>query len=84
MYIVEDETFLRARSILSALAMELTGQHEPGSGGPVDLRGLVRRSARIDLPEGGETDYLASIADKLERTFPIDELFPRKRRARHA
>jgi hypothetical protein len=84
MYTVEDETFLRARSILSALARELTGQQESGARRHIDLREVVRQSAQIDLPEDGEPDYLSAIADKLERTFPINELFPRRRRAHDA
>ncbi len=81
MYSVEDETFQRARSILSSLARELAGQQESGIQRPVDLQDLVRRSAKVDLPEGGEADYLNSVAETLERMYPIDELFPRKRRA---
>jgi len=81
MYVVDDETFLRARSILSSLANELTDQVESDAEGPVDLRALVRQSAQSDLPEGGEVDYLRAVADRLERTFPIEELFPRRRRA---
>jgi hypothetical protein len=81
MYTVEDETFQRARSVLSALANELTGQRESGIRRPVDLREMVRRSAPVDLPEDGEADYLSSIAGSLERTYPIAELFPRRRRA---
>jgi len=84
MYSVEDETFQGARSILSSLARELTGQKESGIQRPVDLQELVRRSAHVDLPEDGEAAYIRSIADRLERTYPIDELFPRKRRADHA
>lgn len=82
MYTVDDETFLRARMILSALARELAGQQESGVTRPVDIGELVKRSARIDLPSDGEADYLSSIVDRLERSFPISELFPRKRRAR--
>jgi hypothetical protein len=81
MYVVEDETFQRARAVLSALARELNGQKEAGIRRPADLHELVRRSTDVDLPEDGEADYLHAIADKLERTFPIEELFPRKRRA---
>jgi hypothetical protein len=80
MYVVEDETFQRARSVVSSLASELTGQEESGVKRPVDLRELIRRSADVHLPEGGEAEYLHSIAEKLQRTFPIEELFPRKRR----
>ncbi len=84
MYVVEDETFRQARSILSALAKELSGQEESRPSAPVDLRELVRRSAELDLPEGGEAAYLSSVAGSLERLFPIEELFPRKRRPRDA
>ena len=80
MYAVEDETFRRARSVLSALARELNDQHDAGVRRPVDVQGLVRQSAG-DLQENGEASYLSSIADDLARLFPIDELFPRKRRA---
>ena len=82
MYVVDDETFLRARPILAALAREMTEQSESGVRRPVDLRELVRRSAPADLPDDGEAAYVRSIADRLERTFPIEELFPRKRRTR--
>jgi hypothetical protein len=82
MYVVEDETFRQARSILSALAEELTGGAESGSRQPIDLQELIRRSAEVDLPAGGEAAYLASVARSLERLFPIEELFPRKRRPR--
>lgn len=81
MYSVEDETFQRARAILSALASELSGQASSGLRRPVDVRALIRRSAPVDLPEDGETDYLRSLSDGLERSYPIAELFPRRRRA---
>lgn len=84
MYAVEDETFQQARSILSTLARELTGQEASGSRRPVDLQQLVRRSADVEVPNDGEAAYASSIADSLERMFPIDELFPRKRGARDA
>ncbi len=80
MYVVEDETFRRARSVISALARELNGQHDSGVRRPVDLQELVRQSAG-DLPDDGEANFLSSIADDLARLFPIEELFPRKRRA---
>jgi len=82
MYAVEDETFRQARSVLSALATELTEQSVSGLRRPVDLQELVRRSAPVEVSEGGETEYLSSIAASLERTFPVEELFPRKRRVR--
>jgi hypothetical protein len=82
MYAVEDETFQRARSLVSTLAKELAGQKGSGSKSSVDLWELVRRSAAADLPEGGESDYVVAIADSLARLFPIEKLFPRKRRAR--
>lgn len=82
MYVVEDETFRQARSILSSLAKELTDEEESGSRHPIDLQELIRRSAEVDLPAGGEAEYLSSVAGSLERMFPIEELFPRKRRAR--
>jgi len=81
MYTVEDETFVQARDILSALARELAAQQASGSPHAVDLLDLVRR-IRDDLPEGGETAYVGAIADKLEKSFPISELFPCRRRAR--
>jgi hypothetical protein len=82
MYIVEDETFRQARSILAALARELTAREESGSGSPIDLLALIQRSAGVDLPAGGEAAYVSSVSAALERLFPIEELFPRKRRAR--
>ena len=82
MYIVEDETFRQARSILAALARELTAREESGSGSPIDLLALIQRSAEAALPVGGEAAYVAAVARSLERHFPIEELFPRKRRAR--
>ena len=81
MYVVDDETFQQGRSVLCALAKELAGQDASGSRRPVDVRELIRRSADVGLAEGGEALYLQSIADNLERTFPIEELFTRKRRA---
>jgi hypothetical protein len=82
MYAVEDETFREARSVLSAVAKELAEQSVSGLRRPVDLHELVRRSAPVEIPEGGESEYLSSIAASFERTFPVEELFPRKRRAR--
>jgi len=81
MYAVEDGTFHRARSILSVVAKELAGQEASGSRRPVDLRKLIRRSASVELPEAGEAAYVSTIAADLARLFPIEELFPRKRRA---
>ena len=82
MYVVEDETFRQARSILAALAKELTAREESGSDSPIDLTELIRRSAEADLPADGEAAYVAAVARSLERLFPIEEMFPRKRRAR--
>jgi len=82
MYAVEDETFKQARDIVAALAKELSGQEDSGSRRPVDLRELVRHSADVAVPDGGEAAYLSSVAADLGRLFPIEEMFPRKRRAR--
>lgn len=82
MYTVEDETFVQARAILSSLARELDAQQASGSQHPVDLHQLIRHAAPPDLESGGEATYLHAIADRLERSFPISELFPRRRRAR--
>jgi hypothetical protein len=82
MYVVEDETFRQARSIVTALARELAEQEASRFGRPVGLRKLIRHAASTELPVGGEGQYLSAIADKLEKTFPIEELFPRKPRAR--
>lgn len=81
MYTVEDETFVQARAILSSLALELDAQQASGAQHPVDLHQLIRRVAPPDLESGGEANYLHAIADILERSFPINELFPRRRRA---
>ena len=81
MYTVEDDLFQRARSVIASLARELTAQKTAGARDRLDLRDLVRRSTDEELPPGGEADYLQSIADGLARSFPIAELFPRKRRA---
>ncbi len=82
MYVVDDVTFRQARSIIISLAQELSGQEGSRSAAPVDLRELVRQSAELDLPAGGEAAYLSAVAGSLERLFPIEELFPRKRRPR--
>ncbi len=82
MYLVEDETFRQARSILSALAKELTDREDSGSDSPIDLPALIQGSAGVDLPADGEAAYVAAVARSLERLFPIEEMFPRKRRAR--
>ena len=76
MYTVEDDLFQRARSVIASLARELTAQKTAGATHPLDLHDLVRHSTDDELPPGGE-----SIADRLARSFPIAELFPRKRRA---
>jgi hypothetical protein len=80
MYTVEDETFRQARAIISALASELVAQRESGSSHRVDLGDLIR-SAALGVAPGNEPEYVRVIADKLEKAFPIAELFPRKRRA---
>ena len=84
MYVVEDELFKRTRAVLSALAKAIADRPASGGSRPVDLPGLVRESSPVDLPEGGEADYVVAIAAELERMFPIEELFPRKRRAERA
>jgi len=81
MYAVEDATFRRARSILVALAKELTGQQEAGTKQPIDLHGLVRRSADVPLPEGEEAAHAWALAADLARLFSVEEMFPRKRRS---
>jgi hypothetical protein len=81
MYTVEDEIFQQARSILVTLAHELDAQQAAGLRRAVDLHDLVRRATGGALPEDGEADYLRFLADKLQKTFPISELFPRKRRS---
>lgn len=74
MYAVDDEIFEQARAIVVALAGELDAQ-APAVRHAVDLDDLVRRSAPMGLH---------ALADRLQKTFPIEELFPRKRRpARH-
>jgi hypothetical protein len=77
MFTVEDETFRQARAIVSAVAAGLSGQRESGSS--VDLSALIR-SAAPAVPMGGEAEYVRAIAERLEKSFPIEELFPRKRR----
>lgn len=84
MYAVEDETFTRARSIVTALATELAAQEDSASTGLMDVHELVRRSADVDVPAGGEAAYLSALADSLARLFSVEEMFPRKRRARHS
>jgi hypothetical protein len=79
MYTVEDETFRQARAIVSAVAAELSGQRESGPSRAADLGALIR-SAAPTVPVGGEAEYVRAIADRLEKSFPIEELFPRKRR----
>jgi hypothetical protein len=83
MYTVEDETFRQARAIVSALSRELTSQQASGPSHPVDLGELVRSAAGSVQP-GGEAEYVRAIADRLEKSFPIEELFPRKRRSHSA
>lgn len=84
MYAVEEATFKQARDIVAALAKELSGQEDSGSRRPVDLHQLVRSSAGVEVPEGGEAAYIASVAADLGRLFSIEEMFPRRRRARDA
>jgi hypothetical protein len=83
-YTVDDATFVQARAILSALARELDLQHASGSRHSVDLHELIRHAAPAGLEPGDEADYAHGIAGRLEKSFPIAELFPRKRRARKA
>jgi hypothetical protein len=82
MYAVEDATFRRARSLVAALAQELSALEESGSRSAADLRELVRRSADSELPKDGEAAYVAGLAADLARLFSVEEMFPRKRRAR--
>lgn len=79
MYLVEDETFERARAIVSMLAKELAEQDALRFGRPVDLRKLIRHAADTELPVGGEAEYLSAVADKLEKTFTAEALLPHKR-----
>jgi hypothetical protein len=76
MYVVEDETFEQAKSILSTLATELAEQEASRFGRPIDLRKVIRRSAGADLPIGGEAEYLSTLADKLEKSYPMEALIP--------
>jgi hypothetical protein len=78
MYTVEDETFRQARSIVAAVAAVLSGQSGSGPAHPVDLRELIR-SAAPSVPVGGEAEHVRAIAEGLAKSFPIEELFPRKR-----
>jgi hypothetical protein len=82
MYTVEDETFVQARAVLSSLARELDAQQASGLRHAVDLHALISGAAAGDLEAGSEASYLHAIADRLEKSFPIEELFPRRRRAR--
>jgi len=76
MYLVEDETFRQARSLVSMLAKELAEQEASRFGRPIDLRRLVRHSAIGELPVGGEGEYLTAIADELEKALPVEGLIP--------
>lgn len=80
MYAVDDEVFLRARSLVTALARELTAQEQSGSKVGVDLSELVRRSADA-IPDGGEASYVSGLATDLAKLFSVEAMFPRKRRA---
>jgi len=82
MYVVDDETFRRTRSIVASLADALAAPVDAGTV-PTDLRALVRRTA-VDLPVGGEAAWVADLRDALGRLFPIEEMFPRKRRSGRA
>ena len=79
MFTVEDETFRQARAIVSMIAAELVNQRESGSSRPVDLGALIRSAAPTVLV-GSESEYVRGIAERLQKSFPIEELFPRKRR----
>ena len=79
MFTLEDELMLQARAVLSALAAELRAQEAAGEMAPVHVRTLIRGSAPTDVVEGEEVAYLGSIADRLERLYPIADLFPSKR-----
>jgi hypothetical protein len=76
MYLVEDETFRQARSLVSILAKELAEQEASRFGRPIDLRKLVRHAASGELPVGGEGEYLTAIADELEKSLPVEGLIP--------
>jgi hypothetical protein len=84
MYTVEDETFIQARAILSALARELDTQQVSGTQRPVDIQDLIRSAGPPGLEPGDEAGYVHGIAERLEKSFPIAALFPSKRRARNA
>ena len=79
MFTLEDELMLQARAVLNALAAELRAQEAAGEMAPVHVRSLIRGSAPTDVGEGEEVAYLGSIADRLERLYPIADLFPSKR-----
>ena len=79
MFTLEDELMVQARSVLSALAAELRVQEAAGEMAPIHVRSLIRASAPTDVAEGEEVAYLGSIANRLERLFPIADLFPSKR-----
>jgi hypothetical protein len=79
MFTLEDELMLQARAVLTALAAELRAQEAAGDMAPVHVRALIRRSAPAEVIEGEEVAYLGSIADRLERLYPIADLFPSKR-----
>ena len=52
MYLVEDEPFQQARSIVSALAKELAEQEASRFGRPVDLRKVIRHAAGAERRAG--------------------------------
>ncbi len=79
MFTLEDELMLQARAVLTALAADLRAQEAASEMAPVHVRSLIRRSAPTEVDEGGEVEYLGSIADRLERLYPIADLFPSKR-----
>ena len=80
MYAVEDATFKQARDMVTALAKELSSQEDARSRRPVDLHELVRRSADVEVTDGGEAGYVSALAADLKRLFSIEEMYPRKRR----
>ena len=79
MFTLEDDLLLQARAVLAALATELRTQEAAGEMAPVHVRALIRGSAPEKVGEGEEVAYLGSIADQLERLYPIADLFPSKR-----
>lgn len=81
MYAVDDEVFQQARAIVVTLAGELEAQRASGSRQAVDLHDLVRRSAPVAAPPDDEVAYLGALAERMQKTFPVEELFPRRRRA---